>query len=122
MRPLADTCKPLVMGQVLKGMKFDDKPVEGRKNNPMMPVGWTNSHKGDDGATGRVFTTTMGAATDLLAEGTRRMMVNAAYWAVGLEGKIPAKSKVDIVGVYKPLQFGFGKYKRGVKPSAHLMK
>ena len=121
-RPLAATCKPLVMGQVLKGMKFDDEPVEGRKNNPMMPVGWTNSHKGDDGATGRVFTTTMGAATDLLAEGTRRMMVNAAYWAVGLEGKIPAKSKVDIVGVYKPLQFGFGKYKRGVKPSAHLMK
>ena len=121
-RPLADTCKPLVMGQVLNGMKFDDEPVEGRKNNPMMPVSWTNSHKGDGGATGRVFTTTMGAATDLLAEGTRRMMVNAAYWAVGLEGKIPAKSKVDIVGVYKPLQFGFGKYKRGVKPSAHLMK
>ncbi|MBL06004.1 MAG: hypothetical protein CMJ99_10260 [Planctomycetes bacterium] len=121
-RPLADTCKPLVMGQVLKGMKFGDEPVEGRKNNPMMPVSWTNSHKGDGGATGRVFTTTMGAATDLLAEGTRRMMVNAAYWAVGLEGKIPAKSKVDIVGVYKPLQFGFGKYKRGVKPSAHLMK
>ena len=121
-RPLAATCKPLVMGQVLKGMKFDDEPVEGRKNNPMMPVSWTNSHKGDGGATGRVFTTTMGAATDLLAEGTRRMMVNAAYWAVGLEGKIPAKSKVDIVGVYKPLQFGFGKYKRGVKPSAHLMK
>ena len=121
-RPLAATCKPLVMGQVLKGMKFDDEPVEGRKNNPMMPVGWTNSYKGDGGAAGRVFTTTMGAATDLLAEGTRRMMVNAAYWAVGLEGKIPAKSKVDIVGVYKPLQFGFGKYKRGVKPAAHLMK
>ena len=50
------------------------------------------------------------------------MMVNAAYWAVGLEGKIPEKSKVDVVGKYEPTRFGFGKYKRGVKPSAHLLK
>ena len=40
----------------------------------------------------------------------------------GLEGKIPAKSKVDIVGKFEPTQFGFGKYKRGIMPSAHLLK
>ena len=121
-RPLAETCKPIVMGQVLKGMKFDDEPLEGKKNNPMMPVSWTNSHKGENGTTGRVFTTTMGAATDLIVEGSRRMMVNATYWAVGLEDKISAKSKVDLVGKYEPTRFGFGKYKRGIMPSAHLLK
>ena len=121
-RPLAATCTPIVMGQVLKGMKFGDEPVEGKKNNPMMPVSWTNSHKGENGTTGRVFTTTMGAATDLVVEGSRRMMVNAAYWAVGLEDKISARSKVDLVGKYEPTRFGFGKYKRGIMPSAHLLK
>jgi hypothetical protein len=64
----------------------------------------------------------MGAATDLIVEGSRRMMVNAAYWAVGLEDKILAESKVDLVGKFEPTQFGFGKYKRGIMPSAHLLK
>ena len=121
-RPLAATCKPIVMGQVLKGMKFDDEPLACKKNSPMMPLSWTNSHKGKNGTVGRVFTTTMGAATDLVAEGSRRMMVNAAYWAVGREDKIPARSNVDIVGKFEPTQFGFKKYKRGIMPSAHLLK
>ena len=30
----------------------------------------------------------MGASTDLVSEGVRRMIVNACYWAVGLEDKI----------------------------------
>jgi hypothetical protein len=34
-----------------------------------------------------------------------------------MEAEIPAKSKVDIVGEYKPLRFGFGAHKRGVKPA-----
>ena len=72
-------------------MKPDDKPVEGKKNDPMMPVAWTKTYKGESGKTGRVFTTTMGAATDLESEGTRRMLVNACFWAMGLEDKIPDK-------------------------------
>ena len=58
----------------------------------------------------------MGAATDLETEGTRRMLVNATYWAVGLEDKIPEQSNVDLVGEYKPPPFGFGGFMKGVKP------
>jgi hypothetical protein len=69
------------------------------------------------GKPARVFTTTMGASQDLLSEGTRRMLVNACYWAVGMEGKIPDKSDVTIVGDCTPLPFSFGAHKKGVTPS-----
>ena len=120
--PLPGDSKPLVLGQVVAGMKFDDKPLEGEKNNPMMPVAWTKTYKGKDGQAGRVFTTTMGAATDLAADGTRRMIVNGVYWALGLEDQIPqGGTKVDLVGEFKPTPFGFGKYVKGVKPAQHKM-
>jgi hypothetical protein len=64
-----------------------------------------------------VFTTTMGAATDLGAEGTRRLLVNACYWAMGLENAIPATSCVDLVGPFEPTPFGFNGAKQGVKPA-----
>jgi len=112
---------PLVMGQVLKGMKFDDPPVEGKKNDPMMPVSWTRMYKTESGKEARVFNTTMGAAPDLATEGTRRMMVNAAYWALGMEDQIPAMSNVELVGEFKPTPFGFSGFKKGVKPGDHAM-
>ncbi|MBV8880122.1 MAG: ThuA domain-containing protein [Planctomycetaceae bacterium] len=108
--PPADA-KLLLMGAVLEGMKPEDKPVDGPKNSPMMPVAWTRTYKN-----ARIFTTTMGASQDLLAEGTRRMIVNAAYWCLGLEDKIPAKNNVEIVGEWAPTKFGFNGYKKGVKP------
>jgi hypothetical protein len=36
---------------------------------------------------------------------------------MGLEDKIPSESNVEYVGAYKPTAFGFGKFKKGVKPS-----
>jgi hypothetical protein len=45
------------------------------------------------------------------------LVVNACYWAVGLQEKIPAKANVDYVGPYKPTWFGFGKNLKGVKPA-----
>ena len=72
---------------------------------------------GQVGQSRAIFTTTMGASQDLLSEGTRRMLVNACYWAIGLEDKIPGKSDVMIVGEYTPLPFGFGAHKKGVRPS-----
>ena len=119
--PLGGDSKPIVLGQVLSGMKPTDKPVAGAKNAPMMPVAWTRTYKGEAGNAARVFTTTMGAATDLPSEGVRRMLVNAAYWCVGLEDKIPAAATVDLVGEYKPLPFGFKKFQKGVKPVEHAM-
>ncbi len=82
-----------------------------------MPVAWTKSYTGAQGKKARIFTTTMGASQDLESEGVRRLLVNAVYWAVGLEKKIPARSNVDIIGHYKPLPFGFGGFRKGVKPA-----
>ena len=50
-------------------------------------------------------------------EGTRRLLVNAAYWCTGLEDKMPEKSCVEIVGEYEPSNFGFGKFVKGIKPA-----
>jgi hypothetical protein len=133
--PLSPKAQPLVMGQVLEGMNPDDKPVgeyirknprtdvETRTtpNDPIMPLAWTHSFTGKSGETSRVFTTTMGSSVDLVSEGLRRLLVNAVYWCLGLEAKIPAASNVDFVGDYTPTPFGFGKHKAGVKPADHAM-
>lgn len=107
----------LVQGQVLAGMKPTDPPVAGKKNDPMMPLAWTRLHRWENGKQSRIFTTTMGAAVDLESEGLRRLLVNACYWAVGLEDKIPSQADVAYVGEYKPTWFGFGKFKPGLKPT-----
>jgi hypothetical protein len=118
--PLPGDSMPLVLGQVLEGMKPDSPVVTGedaKKNEPMMPVAWTKTYSVDGGPKGLVFTTTMGAAIDLASEGMRRLLVNACYWATGLEAAIPAKSAVEIVGTYEPTAFGFGTAKKGLTPA-----
>src|SRR5262249_32852559 len=60
-----EACPPPGRGKVLRGMKRGDPPVEGKKNDPMMPVAWVKTYTGEQGKKARVFTTTMGAATDL---------------------------------------------------------
>jgi type 1 glutamine amidotransferase len=107
----------LVLGEVTETLEPTSKRVEGKKNDPMMPVAWTRPYKVDDGKEGRAFCTTMGASQDLAFEGTRRMIVNASLWAIGLEEQIPAKTNVDLVGDYKPTPFRFGGHKKGVKPA-----
>ncbi len=132
--PLPGDAQPLVLGQVLEGMKPTDKPVVGayvrkvrgkelRKtpNDPMMPVAWIKTFTGKAGKPARVFATTMGAAVDLKSEGLRRLLVNAAYWCVGMEDKIPPRADVRLVGEYEPSYFGVGKHKRGLKPSDYAM-
>ncbi len=109
--------KILLWGQVLDGMTPDSKPVEDKKNDPMMPLAWTRMYKGETGNTTRVFNTTLGAATDLVSEGTRRLIANACYW--GLEMEVPTAANVELVGEYKPTPFGFNKYVVGVKPADH---
>ena len=112
----ADT-KPLILGEVVEGMSPDDPPAKGPKNHPMMPVAWRRTYTGASGKPARVFATTMGAATDLVSTSLRRLLVNAAYWAVGLEDKIDPESSVGLVGRYDPTPFGFGQFKKGVRPS-----
>jgi hypothetical protein len=115
--PMPSSCQPLILGQVLSGMHPNDPPVVGKQNDPMMPVAWVKPFTAPSGKTARTFTTTMGASQDLANEGLRRLIVNACYWAVGMENEIPPKSDVDLVGHYAPTPFGFGKFTKGVKPA-----
>lgn len=114
--PLPEDSVPLVLGQVLEGMLPTDKPVVGPKNDPLMPIAWTKTYEIKEGHKGRVFTTTMGAAVDFKSEGLRRLVVNAAYWCLGLEEQIPERAKVDYVGAFDPNYFGFNGFKKGLKP------
>ena len=114
--PLDPTIRALVLGQILTGMSPADAPVEGPRNSPMMPVAWIKAYTTPRGKQPRIFTTTMGAAEDLLSAGVRRMLVNAVYWGLKLEGKIKANSDVSLIGEYKPTHFSFGGYKKGLMP------
>ena len=114
---LIPEAKVLVYGQVLEGMQPTDKPVAGPKNNPMMPLAWIKDFQGKQGRTSRVFCTTMGASVDFESAGLRRLLVNACYWGLGLEDKIPSLSNVNYVGEYKPTFYGGGNFQKGVKPS-----
>jgi type 1 glutamine amidotransferase len=115
--PLPTGCTPLVYGEATTSLRPDSPKVEGKVNDPMMPVAWTKTYSGSSGTMGRVFTTTMGASEDLLFAGTRRMLVNACYWAVGMEEKITDQMKVDLVGTFKPSPFKFNGYQKGLRPS-----
>lgn len=110
----------LVRGQVLTGMKPTDGPVQGKKNEPMQPVVWLRNYKNETGATNKIVTTTLGAATDLQNEGLRRLLVNSAYWTLGLE--VPAKAKVDYVSEFKPSMYGFDGFVKGKKPADYGTK
>jgi len=102
------------LGQVLAGMQPTSPPNPEKK---LTPVAWTKSHTGESGKTARVFTTTMGHPVDFKSEGFRRMLVNACYWALGMEKRISAKSSVEFTGPYSPNPIGMGKHRRGVKLS-----
>jgi len=115
--PLPGDSKPLILGQVIDDVTATGKPVAGKKNDPMMPVAWVKTFTGESGRPARIFTTTMGAASDLASAGTRRLLVNATYWAVGLEDKNPAESDVSIVGEFEPHPFGNNRFTKHVTPS-----
>lgn len=117
--PLPTGCIPLVAGQVRDGMQPDSGPAAGAINDPMMPIAWTKTYQVEDGREGRVFTTTMGSADDLSSAGVRRLLVNAAYWCVGLAERIPPQADVRLVGDFKPLPFGYAKHRKGIKPADH---
>jgi hypothetical protein len=119
--PLPGDSQPLVLGEVterkgeydendrLYGMRPDDGPaVSGEKNDPMMPIAWAKTYEAPGGKRGRAFTSTIGASVDLQNEATRRLLVNAAYWCLKMEDKIPAEgTRVKLIGAYEPTKFGF---------------
>ena len=115
----------LLRGQVLKGMAPTDPPADYKKktaagneqgvNEPMMPVAWLRTVKNDAGTENKILCTTMGSATDLKSEGLRRLVVNGVYWGLGLD--VPAKADVTIPADWKPTDYGFNGFKKGMKPA-----
>jgi len=110
----------VLRGQVLDGMTPDSKPVAGAQNEPMMPLLWTRERT-VGAARQRLITSTIGAAIDLESEGLRRAFVNAVYWGLRMEAQIDPKASVEPVGEYRPSMFGFGTWKRGVRPEQHAL-
>lgn len=119
--PLPGDSQPLILGQVLTGMQPADPPIVGPQNDPLLPVAWIKTYTASNGKSGRVLTTTMGAATDLESEGLRRLLVNGVYWCVGLESKIPERANVELVGEYHPTAYGFKGFQRGIRPADHRL-
>ena len=111
----------LVRGVVLSGMSPDDPPVEGKKNDPPMPLIWTRELPRDGSSAQRVVCSTIGAADDFASEGLRRALVNSCYWLAGLEDQIPDASEVGLVGEYTPTRFGFGRWIKGRRASDHAL-
>lgn len=126
--PLPGDSKVLVLGQVvnreaeydendlLYGMRDSDteiagvdpeKPDKGSPNDPMMPIAWTKTYQLPDGKQGKVFTSTIGASTDLLNNATRRMFVNAIHWIT--DQSIPIDANINFIGKYEPTAFSFVK-------------
>ena len=151
--PLPGDAVPVIMGQTINpkgqyqaadmflGMRPTDDEIAGaaknpagdsgpdlyNPNQPMLPVAWIKTYEIPGGKLGRVFATTMGAAVDLMSEGTRRMLVNGVYWCVGLEKKIPRQgARVDLVGDYHPEAFRFQNdddwKKKALRPSSFKLE
>ncbi len=106
-------CTALVWGQPLMGRQPDDPP-----NGQLepLPVVWVKTWQTSGGKTARIFHSTMGSGTDLKNPGLRRLIINAAYWGMGLESAINTNLSVAIVGDYQPLGSGFDYPGLGVVP------
>ncbi|MEO6787267.1 MAG: ThuA domain-containing protein [Chthoniobacteraceae bacterium] len=105
----------LAMAQPLTGMT-PDSPDDTTKK-PMAGA-WVRTYKSESGKQGRVFASTCGGSGDLVNDGFRRMLVNACFWAVGLEAAIKPDLDTDIVGPYRPTWMGVNKRAASVKPEA----
>lgn len=118
-RNLTESPEVLLWGQSTLGMTAN-APLSYTKS--VMPIAWIKTNKLENGKKAKIFTTTMGASVDLLSEDLRRLIVNASYWAVGLENEIPEKNDAEIIGEYNPTMFGFGKYTKGLNPASFIQK
>ena len=121
--PLPGDSQPVIYGLVMNrkgayneediffGMKPTDDEIAkvnsaGKTvNDVKMPVAWTKSYQLPGGKKGKSFASTVGAANDMLVEGTRRLLVNSIFW--GLDLPVPKKANVELIGTYNPTAYGF---------------
>ncbi|MEM0896804.1 MAG: ThuA domain-containing protein, partial [Verrucomicrobiota bacterium] len=96
----------LLRGAVLESLDPKAAPLQGEKNNPMMPLAWLREYTAPNGKTkGTAFCTTAGASEDFRDEGLRRLVVNASYHLLGLE--VPKRANVDYVDPFPTTFYSF---------------
>lgn len=106
----------LVWGASTAGMT-PESPINWEKS--LVPVAWTKTYQYEPGSPeGKVFTTTMGAAEDLESDDMRRLIINAAFWAMDAEDEISPDTSVDYPGSdgFHPTPFGFDGFIKNKKP------
>ncbi|MEM9479005.1 MAG: hypothetical protein AAGA58_05000 [Verrucomicrobiota bacterium] len=88
---------------------------------PAVNAGWTRDHyiaPSGEKKEARVVYTSYGTSEDLFDDGSRRFLVNACFWAAGMEDKISPDLNVDFVGEFSPSPYTTGAFNRvGVKPN-----
>ena len=112
-RTYKEGCTALVWGQPLMGRNHDDAP---NTEKVPLPVAWFKHWTTSEGKKARVFHSTMGSGKDLQSAGLHRLVINAAYWGMGMEDAITPDRSVDYTGTYEPLASGFKYEKLGVVP------
>lgn len=119
-RELPEDTVVLLEGSVRAGMTPDAPEVDDKRNDPRMPIAWLRERAlVETSRKQRIVCTTIGAAPDFASEDLRRLFVNACYWLMRIEDKIPERGDVTLVGEYEPTPFGFGKFVRGRRPRDH---
>ena len=122
--PMEGDAQSIILGQTIDrtdpheeadpfyGLKESDEKIatesQSKKynpNDPMPPIVWTRSYQMANGKKGQAITSTIGAATDMVDEEVRRLLINTTYHLLNIE--VPQKAKVDFVGKYSPSAFAF---------------
>ena len=102
----------LIYGQSTAGM--DDKaPLMFEKS--IMPIAWTKPYQIEGGKEGMAFASTMGASLDFQSEDLRRLVINASFYLLGMSDTIIPDLNVDYVGEFKPTNFGFDTFRKGMR-------
>jgi hypothetical protein len=103
----------LAMARCLQGMR-PDSPLD--ETRAPQPGAWVRTYQSAAGKSGRVFASTYGGSGDFENEGFRRMVVNACFWAAGLDDSIKPDAEIGLVGPYRPSWLGTNQRASGVKP------
>ncbi len=109
-RVTPENAQVLLRGAVTDSLEPDSKILDDdKRNKPMQPLVWLRSYDSPSGKQGKSLATTAGASVDFLDEDLRRVVVNGAYYLLGLE--VPEKADVEPVDAYDPSFFGFHREK-----------
>ena len=105
----------LLRGEVTESFDPESKGVDAKNKPTMQPVVWVREFDNAGARNNRILTTTMGAASDLVDENLRRLVINGVYWGLGLD--VPEKAAVMAPKGYNPSFYSFKAYKVGLKPA-----